>query len=395
MVAMLSFFDTRCSLRWIAGVLFVPVFVAGLLVTLASALTLVRGGEVRDLDALVSVQQRTGQLYNSPARDNRAYKLALVAAREPRTIVVGSSRAMLFRAPMFAESFVNAGGTVSNLLELVVFLRALGNVEGLRRVIVIVDYWWFDNDRVVWTVPETAYRSGRADYAWGVNLMTPAFVALDKGVVAGVEQLIRGALARLPMDRGGIVAPIGLTARLNGAGYAPDGSYYYGASLYCRHRDADVRGGSVRRDADRRWEEFSQRTARSDGLDALVDTVARLRDDGVRVQVVAMPLAPALYARLRSHPAFVQITRLLNERFPGFLDFHDPGHLHGLTDVGFIDATHPGERVYAAVAAMLDGEEQRLGSVDAVLPETGEIGAAFARAFSRGDLQRSGVCVAG
>ncbi len=396
----------RIMLQWSSLVLFSLVFAIGFLVTITSGLTLLRGGELRSLNRIVEYQQQAGSLYNSPARDNRAYKLALIKSVLPDTVVVGSSRAMLFRDSMISGSFVNAGGTVANLAELISFLRAIEEIPDIRRVFVTLDFWWFDNDISSWSVPTTAYQPGRVAYSWGVDLMAPAFAFFDDGVFAGMRMLVRGAIGRLPFDAPGVVLATGFSARLNGTGYARDGSYYYGAALYCVPEGAQQRGWRVRRDALLRAAEFDDRRAWVGGVEALRDGLARLEARGVRVIPMMMPLAPSLHARLVVHPAFQAISGTLSRALPGLRDFHDPNLFAGLTDAGFIDAVHPGERVYAQVVERLLGRfytDQAAaggqptpywGDIDQVFPESGELGAAFETAHREGRLETRRTCPA-
>lgn len=408
MALMNSHSPKRRAFRYAIFAVFVPVFFVGLVITLGSVLTLFRGGEIQSLNGLVQELSVGPRLYNSPSRDNRAFKLALVDAKAPKVIVVGSSRAMLFRDTLFKGDFVNAGGAVGELAALIGFLKALESRSGLELVLLQLDYWWFDNDLVDWVPEVPAYRSGRAKYFWGVNLMAPAFVWLGDGTLSGVRTLWAGATAQLPMDAGSIVKPLGFTARANGTGYAADGSFYYGASLYCTHRDPEARRAFTQRDGLNRAREFAPRRAWPAGVAALARAIEALEARGVSVISFTMPLAPSLDASLKEHAAFGEIGQELASQIPRFVDLHDPSIFEGLEDSGFIDAVHPGEPVYAKTLGILSARFPELMAgftiaadgndstdLNRVVPESGVVGAAFRDADTRNDPHLAAICRGG
>jgi hypothetical protein len=235
--------------------------------------------------------------------------------------------------------------------------------------------------------------------------MAPAFVWLGGGSVSGMHQLWAGATAHLPVDANTFVEPLGFTARANGTGYAADGSFYYGASLYCTHRDPDARRMFTQRDALNRAEEFGPRRLWPEGVAALARSVKALEARGVSVIPFTMPLAPSLNASLKEHDAFKDIGRELSEKIPRFVDLHDPSVFEGLLDSGFIDAVHPGEPVYAKVLELLSARYPKLLArfvmavgdakkvdLNQVIPEGGRIGAAFQAADARKDVHLAAIC---
>jgi len=395
----------RHPLRLVVIAFFLPVFLVTLMITLASAFTLIRGGEVRHLEALVRDLGSGDHLYNSPARDNRAFKLALIDTRDPEVVVVGSSRAMLFRGDMFAGDFANAGGTVGDLKGLLGFLGALESRTNIKLVLLQLDYWWFDNDVPSRDLDGPDYRPGRANYPWGVNLMAPAFVWLEGNPLAGLVSFSRGALARLPMDAETIVSSVGLSARTNGTGYAADGSYYYGASLYCKYRTPSLRRPITQRNARNRMDEFAPRRVWPASIVALEHAIEKLEARGISVVPFTMPLAPALYDLIAENETFGEISRSLSAAFSDFVDLHNPSLFPGLDDSGFIDAVHPGEVVYRQALLKLrerlpelemriasNGTNQLRADINQVIPESGAIGGAFQAADEREDHHLSAIC---
>jgi hypothetical protein len=181
---------------------------------------LLGSGELWSIDRVLAYLRRHPNAIYLRATDQSfyAYKYHGILDKNPAILVVGSSRTMKFRAPMFGDrssSFYNAGGMVNGLRDLHDFALLLPGSRTPRVLLVGVDLWWF-NPRVP---PAFDFASEAAK---------DAAASFDAHVV-GLRWLIRhpGTFAdeAISIARSSRPEAIGIGARTTGGGFRPDGSF--------------------------------------------------------------------------------------------------------------------------------------------------------------------------
>ena len=307
-------------------------------------------GELATEQQIALMQQNLGGLFGpATSFDIRRYKLALVAARAPAVVALGSSRVMQFREQFFSVRFANLGGTVSNSRALVEMATALAQVQHVQLVIVGMDFWW-TNQELRRNVPEAAVSEDVLSRTIELGFVPVRWLVDHKFGLEFYRSTIRGGF---PARIDGIPA-FGASAALRGNGFARDGSYVYNGVVYGLEQSTDVEFREIRDRIDHSIDNFS-RNAKFDE-DAIADmktAIARLRAAGKKVVVFVPPLANAILSAVRDRgDQYAYLERFYASMAQlgadAWYDFHDPAVLHS-SDCEFIDGIHGGDVTYARI----------------------------------------------
>ena len=147
-----------------------------------------------------------------------AYKYHGILDKDPSILVVGSSRTMKFRAPMFGDrsgSFYNAGGMVNSLRDLHDFSLLLPGPRTPCVLLVGVDLWWF-NPRVPPAFDFAAEIAKDAAASFDAHVIALRWLTRHPGTLGGEA---------ISIARRGRPDAIGIGARSTGGGFRPDGSF--------------------------------------------------------------------------------------------------------------------------------------------------------------------------
>ncbi len=332
----------------------IAVLVSAGLIVAACLLFLYRGGELTPLRTIASEQQRHGGLYGTAVHaDTYAYKFALVQAREPDVAVIGSSRVLTFRQELFGAGMVNMGLTASSTEQMEGAVRDLLRTRKPRVAILGVDHYW-GNPAWVRTLDA---RNLPAQSRIVPNIMLPVQWLLDRKISAG--DFFAGLVGTVSLVSGSAYA-WGWSAIRTGDGFAADGSYVYGATLYGRSPAADPQFRDILSRVTGGRAQFAYGDAVSEPAAAAYDrTIALLRDAGVRVVVLIPPVAPVVYreiaARRTSGYRYMQpfLDRIARSGVAVF-DYLDPSAFGGLP-CEFVDGFHIGDVGAARMLKTMSG----------------------------------------
>jgi hypothetical protein len=320
-------------------------------------------GEFATAESVVR-RQATREVLFGQAYANRAqvYKFRAAAARRPRVMTLGSSRVMQFRASMFTTpAFLNAGGAVRSSADLGTFLDALEPTE-LRVLLVGLDPWWFNEDRVERPAAPVYSADDNA-----LNVVQHHWRDVYSDIRSGKITLDRAR-------RHGWRNSVGLTALMYGNGFRPDGSYQY-----------DLAQPAMTRSDAERIQAARDQVAAGQGLftwgdrvspDTVRDVaalIANARRRGIHVVPFLPPFAPSVWRDMTASGHYrymgAAVTRLGQACADFGVEIHDlsdPATL-GFGDDEFLDGYHGSERVYAALLARLAERDRAVGDVaDAV-----------------------------
>lgn len=179
-------------------------------------------GEAMPVQMVIDIQRSNPYVIYSP--DDEAtifsYKLASMLDRQPKVLVLGSSRVLRYRSGLLSkdpEQFYNAGGLSWNLREIEILVDHLNEQNKPDIIVIGVDQFWFNAD-----LPERA-RLPNIETNTALDLERLALTTrkIWRQVLTGevaFGQLFNSA-AFSPENRG-----LGFLAINRGAGYSQDGS---------------------------------------------------------------------------------------------------------------------------------------------------------------------------
>jgi hypothetical protein len=147
-----------------------------------------------------------------------AFKYRGIVERRPSALVLGSSRVMKFRAPMFggqAAGFYNAGGMVNSLSDASAFVSRLRPATAPRVVLLGIDLWWL-NAGVAPTFNFDAEVDKDAGLRFDDHLLALRWLVRHPASLAHELRAVNDPASR---------NAIGIAAREKHGGFRPDGSF--------------------------------------------------------------------------------------------------------------------------------------------------------------------------
>lgn len=344
------------------------------LVVAACLVFLYRGGEFTPLAMIAAEQQRHGGLYGTAVHaDTHPYKFALLRAREPDIAVIGSSRVLTFRQELFDARIVNMGLTASSVEQMEGAVRELLQTRKPRAVLLGVDHYW---GNPAWE-RELNARNAPASSRVVPNIMLPVQWLLDRKI--SPRDFLTGLAGSIPSASGAAYA-WGWSALRNGDGFAADGSYVYGATLYGRAPAADPQFRDLLARVTGGLAQFAYGdTVSEPAVAAYIRTIALLGDAGVRVAVLIPPVAPAVYREIAARrqtgyrymqPFLDRIAKSGVQLGAAVFDMLDPAAFSGLP-CEFVDGFHTGDvgaaRILKAMGDALGADIINRARVEAVI----------------------------
>ena len=357
----------------------------------ANWLFLENTGELTTIEDVVARQQNDGGLYGTAIHPNDyAYKLALLAARQPEIVAIGSSRVLQFRQSQFTRPFVNLGRTINYPAEAVKLVEDMLAISTPRVVLFGIDHYWLNP--AFTTAPDFRTHDLRGGRLTPDALITPVrWLVEGRLSFATYRAFLEDNIPTAPDD-----APlIGVRAILDGAGFGPDGSWYYDHTIFGRRAAEDPRFRDTLRRISTGSAQFRYGTEidRSRLAD-LRQAISRLEEAGVQVVTFVPPMASLVRQEIRQRPqsyayeapARAAIARLNADH----LDLLE-GTSIGIPDCEYVDGFHVGEVGSMRILRELSGlPDQRLAAFIDRAALTQSIAAAAGRASVDIGFRRDG-----
>lgn len=325
-------------------IIFVVFLLAFLPAGLANYLFLRNAGELEPIERVAANQQREPGLYGTALYENSyPYKLALLAARQPDVVALGSSRVLQLRQDHFAARFLNLGRTVNYPREAEKLVADMLAITRPRVAIFALDFWW-------------AAEASRHAFNFNAHTERGADLRPD-AVIAPARWLSEGKipaalyieiLSTPPPYRTDGIALYGVQSITVGNGFGPDGSYYYGATVFGRAPAADPRFSDTLRRIASNSAQFVRNTRFvPERVDSLKRAISTLETAGVTVITYLPPLAPPVRAAMAvQEDAYAHVTAfraaVATATRPHF-DFHDDI----FDSCEFVDGFHHGDVIAA------------------------------------------------
>lgn len=300
------------------------------------------------------------------------YKLQNILQREPKILVLGSSRVMEFRSEMFdgrAADFYNAGGMIQDLGDLSHFAESL-TVAAPEIVILGLDLWWFNE-----ALPLGHGLRDRASYD----------AARDWQAHVKAWRRFKSSRVRKPLFRALSAenGHIGIEARNSGAGFRADGSMEYNLAIPTNAAGWAFVDREKPPVAERIRNGISQFAPQRGRIDARIGLLERSLDALARRGVLVAGFLPPFSAEsarlLENSPAHGELWRAVRAAVPEvfkkrglpFVDASVAANLN-LDDRHLIDGIHGAETFHLhllrrlladpKVRSRLPGLEQSIGA---------------------------------
>jgi hypothetical protein len=237
------------------------------------------------------------------------------------------------------------GLTASSAEQMEGAVRELLQTRKLRAVLLGVDHYW---GNPTWA-RELNARNAPASSRVVPNIMLPVQWLFDRKISPG--DFLTGLAGSIPSASGATYA-WGWSALRNGDGFAADGSYVYGATLYGRSPAADPQFRDLLARVAGGLAQFAYGdTASEPAIAAFNRTIALLREAGVRVAVLIPPVAPVVYREIAARgqtgyrymqPFLDRIAQSGAQSGVTVFDMLDPAAFGGLA-CEFVDGFHAGD----------------------------------------------------
>jgi hypothetical protein len=286
-------------------------------------------------------------------QDQAAFKLLLLSGRQPRVMVLSSSRGMQIRAGMTGENertFLNGGGLVNTLGDLESFVETTPAERLPKAVLLAVDLWWFNDG---W--PEKA-RQHDPDgaYNWRAHLSAARKLAMQPALMKSLLS------SPVPEQTG----RIGISAAHTGSGFRLDGSVRQvipapsdPAQWKYEDREHPPVIDRVRQGIMNFPESHSIGPRRLERLAALLE---RYRAKGIQVAGFAPPFSTEVYGQLSTDPRHRDLFGAFRREIPAVFrktgtPFVDASGLasFGLDDRSMFDGFHAAETFHLHLLARI------------------------------------------
>lgn len=348
-------------------------------VLLAGQAVLYRLSDGWSMDAVVETEWRKRQSGEDTlfgrmlvAEEMRRYRLKNILRRRPKVLILGSSTVMQFRAQMFgghAAEVYNAGGLTQQPEHLVQLVSVLEEA-GVERVLLGLDFWWFNSNWQTYRLPSIDALLTRSDAKQDMQARLYAFRSFGKTVAREGSRLRLATEIHAAGEKPGGYFPIGLLAQLGDGFRGSDGSRRSAEQIErAREGAAYLDGMETLERIEKRKQQFVTGTEPSPhAMTLLKDFIEACRRAEIGVAVVLPPLARETYAAMMKsgdHAAplrsFVErVSGLLNDERVPYLVATDIRKL-GLEEENMLDGVHGSEVAMAEVFLALLGQP---GSMD-------------------------------
>jgi hypothetical protein len=325
---------------------------------------LLAAGELTSIEDVAAIQQQKGGLYGTALHPNvYPYKLELFATRKPEIVVIGSSRVLQFRQDQFSRPFANLGRTINYPAEAVKLVQDMLAIGTPRIVLFGIDHYWLNPAYT--TAPDFRTHNLRGGSLTPDALMAPFRWLLDGRVS---PRTYRSFLAgNTPVAPNGEPL-IGIQAIQNGAGFGPDGSWYYDHYIYGRRAAEDPGFRDTLRRITTSSSQFRHGSAIDpDRVEELETAIRLLRQAGAHVITFVPPMSERVRREMELLEDAYGYAGLAREALAALHTPHADlldGDAVGIEDCEFVDGFHVGDvGIARLLVALARNPESQLADV--------------------------------
>lgn len=304
---------------------------------------LIKSGELQPLETAVNISQNPDVLYGLAYRnDAESYKLAMAQKKSAQLMVIGTSRSMQLGQELFLQnSFYNAGGAAPKIEYFEYFLQSLPKAALPKKLIIVLDQNFFNP---VWDSHDTK----------------PQISANKINTVPFLQRFIQD-IARGKINFAKIFSAspsqLGLSAIINGSGYAFDGSYVYGTMQTNPNYNTDKDFAETLAKINQGKQRFEYG---SEVCPVCISTIKALTgfcsENGIQLVGIIPPYAPSVWQKMNESGNYLYIPKIYSELSPLFeekgFELYDYTDFSLSNDEEYIDGYHGSDKTYCRI--MLD-----------------------------------------
>lgn len=304
---------------------------------------LLKSGELQPLQSAVELSQSSQVLYGLAYRnDAESYKLAMAKKKGAKLMVIGTSRSMQIGSELFAvPSFYNAGGAAPKIEYFEYFLRSLPKTALPEKLIIVLDQNFFNS---------TWDNHGTKPFYEENKIQAVPFLQRF------IQDIARGKINFFKIF-GADNKKLGLSAIINGSGYAFDGSYIYGTMQTDPNFNTD-------KDFAETFQKINEGRLRFEYgnevcpicktiINSLVSFCAQ---NSIELVGIIPPYAPSVWQKMNSSENYTYIPKIYQTFKPLFLqnsfELYDYTDFSQSSNEEYIDGYHGSDKTYCRI--MLD-----------------------------------------
>jgi hypothetical protein len=316
--------------------------------------------EIKKIEDIINRQINNRSIYGAAFNGNTfQYKLSLIKKINPEVIALGSSTVMSLEEKIFSKKFINAGGTMNNLDEGILFIDELKKNQIKPKLLIInVDFWWFNKIYSDYDFKNFNYHNNKVD---NFNLAT--LYSFNKSLFLGeipAETVKYFFQNKYMNNKYNNLDSLGLTALVKGAGFRHDGSYdrgnlFSGADYSDDEQFLNTKNRIKNENARFQIGEYPDEQ-QLNKLEILINKVEEMK---INYVILVPPLANSVHSIIDKNPKYSYIEKTflyLEKKYEQkFLNFFNPLK-SDTNNCEFIDGFHAGSNTFAKIFFNISSE---------------------------------------
>lgn len=337
-------------MRELSPKIFILIFVSlclvfGLVPYIFSYVFLSKAYEHQSFEEIAKIQLESGAIYGSALNQSTFnYKLALIKAKRPEIIALGSSRVLQFRQEAFNTSFVSAGNAMNNLYEGELFVDKILQIYKPKFIILGLDFWWFNAKMA--DITFFPYHANTGDIMNLKKILSPLNLLIQNELtLKDIKRIFKNDLSNDLTT----FSNMGLHAIKSSTGFRSDGSYLYANSIFGKNDRSGIIENEVN-DARLKNGKYINGSVDMRRVDRVIKLIQKLESSGVKVIAFATPMSEPVSNAMQEivdsyiWPLFSEIgkhTKIYN--------FLRPSSFGGENICEYIDGFHGGDVTYLRI----------------------------------------------
>lgn len=310
---------------------------------------------------IVERQMQKNSLYGSALNENYfSYRLEMIRAKKPEIVILGTSRAGLFREKFFNTTIVAATNGANTLNELDLFVEKMLELHQPKIAIINLDPWWLIDKSPNYSKASYQDLTGRDITSEKIKNIIAFF--WNKKIPLSLEFLNNGFLSN-PYT---VYDSLGLRAIEKSDGSLSDGSTLYGSLIYGLGEFQDERfENTLMRIENQIAPFYYAQKLEQDRLDKLIEIKKKLEQKNIYTIIYISPIAPTVYSNIKekyfSEFSYLELLQPMADKY-GIFNFFNPSSLFA-TNCEFYDGFHAGDIVYAKMLLNIAQRDKIVSSV--------------------------------
>lgn len=309
-------------------------------------------------EEIVKRQMKNNSIYGSALNENYySYRLQMIREKKPEIVIIGTSRAGLFRQIYFDKSMIAATNSSNRPSEMEAFIQQMLTFHIPKIVFLNLDPWW-----LLKSFPN--YKNASYQELTGKDITQEKIKNIFKYLLIGKIPLstkfLKENFISNPYSN---YDSLGLRAINNSDGSFSDGSTFYASTIYGLGNFADIKfENTFYRLQQQMFPFYYAQTIESDRIKQLEHIQQILKDHNIHVITYIAPIAPTIYKTIQNqykdqYSYLNAIDSYAKEK--NIYNFFNPSTLN-TTDCEFYDGFHGGDIAYARMLLKISQKDSFL-----------------------------------